>query len=131
MPTFIKAGFWEKTSRGHKQWLNLDDLVKQSSTVTLTNQSTIDLAAAKQTLTSSDATKTFTISSIADDLTLEVILNTTNAVYTFPANSLGVSEGVASGDNTITLSGASGDHYIIGIKNINGTYYVVAKNFLQ
>lgn len=31
MPTFIKAGFWEKAKKGYKEWLNLDDLI--SSTV--------------------------------------------------------------------------------------------------
>lgn len=27
MPTFIKAGFWEKAKKGYAHWLNLDDLI--------------------------------------------------------------------------------------------------------
>jgi len=28
MPTFIKAGFWTKTVKGYKEWLNLDSLIE-------------------------------------------------------------------------------------------------------
>ena len=28
MPTFIKTGFWEKTRKGYKEWLNLDELIQ-------------------------------------------------------------------------------------------------------
>ena len=28
MPTFIKTGFWEKTRKGYKEWLNLDQLIQ-------------------------------------------------------------------------------------------------------
>ena len=28
MPTFIKTGFWEKTRKGYKEWLNLDQFVE-------------------------------------------------------------------------------------------------------
>jgi hypothetical protein len=62
---------------------------------------------------------------------MEVVLNATSATYTFPSNSLTVSEGVATGDNTLLLAGISGDKYLIGIKNVNNTYYIVAKNFGQ
>lgn len=27
MPTFIKAGYWEKLQKGYKSWLNLDELI--------------------------------------------------------------------------------------------------------
>lgn len=141
MPHYIKTGFWEKAAKGPLGWLNLERIVADAgvgvyvpiteSSTTIIDASTMDISSEKATLTSSSATRTFTISSLADDITLEVILNNTAAVYTFPSNSLGVSEGVASGDNTISLSGVSGDHYIIGIKNMGSTYYVVAKNFGQ
>lgn len=135
MAYFIKTGFWEKAQKGFKGWLNLDDLIRSvsqtSNVASLTDAASVDISAAKSTLTSSAATRTFTVSYLGDDITIEVILNTTSATYTFPSNSLGVSEGTASGDNTVSLSGTSGDHYIIGVKNINGTYYVVAKNFGQ
>jgi hypothetical protein len=28
MPTYIKTGFWEKTRKGYKEWLNLDQFVQ-------------------------------------------------------------------------------------------------------
>lgn len=137
MPTFIKTGFWEKSYKSFKGWLNLEDLILSvvSSinfpTATLPNTSTIDIASNKNRLTSASSTRTFTISYSGDDVTIEVILNTSSATYTFPSNSLCVSEGIASGDNTLSLSGVTGDRYIIGIKSINNTYYVVGKNFGQ
>lgn len=141
MAHYIKTGFWEKAQKGALGWLHLERLITDTISgqflpvstpdTTITDAATMDVASAKETLTSSAATRTFTISYPGDDSTIEVILNTTSATYTFPANSLCVSEGVASGDNTLELSGTSGDHYIIGIKNMGSTYYVVAKNFGQ
>lgn len=131
MAYFIKTGLWEKAQKGFKGWLNLDDLIKSSPTIALVDAATMDISAQKQTLTSSSATRTFTISYSGDDITLEVSLNTTDAVYTFPSTALCVSEGIASGDNTCTLSGVSGDKYVIGIKKIGSNYYVAAKNFGQ
>jgi hypothetical protein len=137
MATWIKTGFWEKSQYGFKGWLNLDKLVESivgninNPLVELTNGAIMDLTATKQTLVTSSATRTFTISYMGDDITLEVILDTTSSTFTFPSNSLCVSEGVSSGNNILSLSGVSGDHYIIGIKNINGRYYIVSKNFGQ
>ena len=131
MSYFIKTGFWEKASRGFKGWLNLYDFINSSPTSELSDAATVDISAKKATLESSAATRTFTISYSGDDITLVVTLNTTDAVYTFPTGSLCVSEGVASGDNTLTLSGVSGDKYVIGIKKVGSSYYVVSKNFGQ
>lgn len=97
----------------------------------LVDAATIDLTAIKHTLASSSATRTFTISYTGDDITLEVTLSNTAANYTFPATSLCVSEGIASGDNILALTGVSGDKYAIAIKKIGSAYYVVAKNFGQ
>ena len=102
-----------------------------NAVVALTDSSSIDLTATKHTLSSSSATRTFTISFTGDDITIELTLSTTSTVYTFPATSLCVSDGVASGDNTLTLTGVSGDKYIIGIKKIGSNYYVISKNFGQ
>jgi len=137
MAHFVKTGFWEKAARGFKGWLNLDDLIESvAGSITnnpsaLTDGTTIDITSTNSTLTSSAATRTFDISYLGDDMTLVVTLNTTDASYTFPAGSLTVSEGIASGDNILVLSGVSGDKYVIGIKNIGGVYYVVSKNFGQ
>lgn len=102
-----------------------------NAAVALVDGAVMDLTAIKHTLASSSATRTFTISYTGDDITLEVTLGTDTATYTFPAASLCVSEGVASGNNTLTLSGVSGDKYVIAIKKIGAAYYVVCKNFGQ
>lgn len=133
MPTFIKAGFWEKADKSYKGWLNLDlsFLKILNSSVSLTDSSTITISGIKHTLTTSDATKTVDISYSGDCSMLEVILNTTSSVFTFPIGTLCVADGVASGDNTLTLSGVSGDKYVIGIMNIGGNYSVASRNFGQ
>jgi len=106
-------------------------VLKVNSATALTDAASIDLTAIKHTLATSSATRTFTISYTGDDITIEVTLSNTAATYTFPAGSLCVTEGVASGDNTVGLSGVSGDKYIIGIKKIGSVYYVAVKNFGQ
>ena len=102
-----------------------------NSATALTDAASMDLTAIKHTLTTSSATRTFTISYTGDDITLEVTLNAATSTFTFPATSLCVSEGVASGDNTCPLSGTSGDLYLISIKKIGSNYRVVCKNFGQ
>ena len=141
MPHFVKTGFWERAQKGALGWLNLERLITDISAGTYvqvvnslesaTDSTTVDLTSTKETLTSDESAITFTLAYVGDDITLEVILNTTAATYTFPSNSLCVSEGVATGNNILDLAGASGDHYIIGIKNMGTTYYIVAKNFGQ
>ena len=116
MPTFIKNGYWEKLKRGYDRWLNLDDLILsitsiyqkgKNTPVVLTDASSIDIASVSNVLTTSSATRTFTISYVGDAAILEVTLNATNSVFTFPLNSLCVSDGTASGDNTLSLPGIS------------------------
>lgn len=97
----------------------------------LVDAASMDLTAIKHTLATSSATRTFTISYTGDDITLEVTLSATSSVFTFPATSLCVSDGLASGDNTLPLAGVSGDKYIIAIKKVGSAYYVVSKNFGQ
>lgn len=105
------------------------DLV--NSATVITDAASMDITAIKSTLTTSSATRTFTISYTGDDITLEVTLNAVSSTFTFPAASLCVSEGFATGDNTCPLAGASGDKYLFAIKNVGGNYRVVAKNFGQ
>lgn len=135
MPYYIKRDFWRFFRKGSVDrravsgWLNLEEI--DQDTHALTDGAAIDIANAKNTLVTDEAAITFTISSPADDITLSLTLNTTDSVLTFPAGTLCVSEGVASGDNTCTLSGTSGDKYVIGIKKVGSTYYVASKNFGQ
>src|SRR5688572_13690357 len=105
-------------------------LLVNTATV-LTDAASMDLTAVKHTLATSSATRTFTISYTGDDITIEVTLSAVASVFTFPAGSLCVSDGAESGDNTCTLTGVSGDKYIIAIKKIGSVYYVVSKNFGQ
>lgn len=102
-----------------------------NTAVALVDGSTMDLTDTKHTLATSSATRTFTISFTGDDITIEVTLSAASSVFTFPATSLCVSDGTASGDNTLGLTGVSGDKYIIAIKKIGSAYYVVSKNFGQ
>lgn len=102
-----------------------------NAAVVLTDGANIALTATKHTLTTDEATITFTISYTGDDITIEVTLNATTATYTFPAGSLCRYEGVPSGDNTMILTGASGDKHLIAIKKIGSVYYPVGANFEQ
>lgn len=102
-----------------------------NAAVVITDAASMDLTAIKHTLTTSSATRTFTISYTGDDITLEVTLNATSSTFTFPAASLCVSEGAATGNNTCPLAGVSGDIYMIAIKKVGSNYRVVCKNFGQ
>jgi len=97
----------------------------------ITDAASMDITNIKHTLSTSSATRTFTISCTADDITLIVTLSATSSTFTFPAAALCVSEGVASGNNTCALAGISGDKYVIAIKKVGSAYYVVCKNFGQ
>ncbi len=105
---------------------------KSSSVTALTNAATIDIASPVNTLSSSSAARTFTISYTGDVTETEVTLANTAATYTFPATALCLnSDGTASGNNTATLAGVSGDKYLIMTSKIGSAYYVVIKNFGQ
>lgn len=100
-----------------------------NTAVALVDASSMALTAPKHTLTTSSATRTFTISYTGDDISLRVILNATSSTFTFPAGALCISEGVATGDNTCPLAGVSGDKYVITIKHWGSAEYtVVCKN---
>ncbi len=99
---------------------------------TLTDGASIALVQQNNVLATSRSTITFTISNTSTFIYLTITLTGTSLVLTFPANSLCVgSSGTASGDNTCTLTGTSGDVYEIAIKKRVSTYSVVAKNFGQ
>lgn len=111
--------------------LDVEKVALVNSAATITDASTMDIASKKNTLATSSATRTFTISYTGDDITVEVTLSTTACTFTFPATTLCVSDGVESGDNNMAISGVSGDKYIIAVKKIGSNYYAVAKNFGQ
>jgi hypothetical protein len=103
---------------------------KDDTAVALVDASTIDITGPKHTL-STALGRTFTISHVGDGIMLRLILNATSATMTFPATALGMSEGVSSGNNTVSLSGVSGDKYVIVIMKVDTEYYVSAKNLGQ
>ena len=104
--------------------------INTNSAIALTDASTIDIANSNNTLTTSSATRTFTISYTGDDIILLVTLNTTTSALTFPSGSLVVNEGV-SGTNVFNIVGTSGDKYLITSKKIGSVYFIVCKNFGQ
>jgi hypothetical protein len=118
------------TNRLVKEYADLRQLIINTE-VALVDASSMALTAKKHTLSSSSATRTFTITYTGDSITLVVTLSAASATYTFPASALCVSEGVASGTNILALAGVSGDKYVIAIEKVGSAYYVVCKNFGQ
>ena len=102
-----------------------------TTAVALVDDASMAMTGQKHTLYTSSVTRTFTITYTGDDITLVITLSAATSTLTFPATSLCVSEGVASGDNTCPLAGVSGDKYVIAIKKVGSAYYVVCKNFGQ
>lgn len=111
--------------------LETDKLSIVNDPVALVDAASMQLTAAKHTLSTSSATRTFTITYTGDNITIEVTLNATSSTFTFPLTTLCISEGVASGDHNMSLSGVSGDRYIIEVKKIGSNYYAAVKNFKQ
>lgn len=98
----------------------------------LTDGGSIDITGTKHTLTTDEATITFSQSYTGDFANIDVTFNTTAATWTFPAGSLCVVEGSASGNNTATVSGVSGDKIVISIWFVAASNYRIAiKNFGQ
>ena len=97
----------------------------------LTDGAAITITGPKHTLTSTQATVTWTLSQTTDFQTTDIILNATSTTWTFPAGALCVTEGVASGNNTAALAGVSGDHYVLSIYKDGTNYKVAVKNFGQ
>lgn len=107
--------------------VGVQDLV--NSATALTSGASIALTAIKHTLSTALAAITFTITYTGDDISMKVILSATSSVFTFPAGALCISDGFASGDNTCTLAGVSGDVYVFAIKHWGSSVYtVVCKN---
>lgn len=98
--------------------------------VALVDGATIDLTGPEHTLTTATG-RTFTVSALAKYISLDIILNSASETFTFPAGSKCNFAGTASGNNTLTLSGTSGDLYTIGLKKKSSGYLVVAQNMGQ
>lgn len=108
--------------------LKLKNLDRDSSA--LSDGATIDITGPKHTLSTSSS-RTFTISFVGDKGIIVVTLSAVSATQTFPSGWLCVSDGVSSGDNTLTMAGTSGDKYVIAWEKVGSEYYAVCKNFGQ
>lgn len=100
---------------------------KDDTAVALVDGATIDITGPKHTLTTANG-RTFTISHAGDNGVIEITLNATSATMTFPASWKCWAEGVASGNNTLGLSGTSGDVYVLPWVKVGSNYYVASKN---
>lgn len=107
------------------------DNVTAGSASALTDGGSITITGTKHTLTSTQATITWTLSQTGDYQTTDIILNATATTWTFPAGALCVVDGIPSGTNIATLAGVSGDHHILSIYKNGTDYRVVVKNFGQ
>lgn len=98
----------------------------------LTDGGAITITGTKHTLTTTQATITFSDSFTGDFTDIDVTFNTTAATWTFMAGSLCVVEGSSSGDNTATIAATSGDKIVISIWFVSsGNYRIAIKNFGQ
>jgi hypothetical protein len=102
----------------------------------LVDGAAITLSAKKHTLTTDEALVTFTDTYTGDSLDVEVTFSTTVSAWTFPANSLckfitaaGVT--TVSGDNTMAVTGTSGDKIILRRWLCGANKYYTAENFGQ
>lgn len=103
-----------------------------NTSTSLTDAGTVTITGPKHTLTSDEATITWTLSQTQDFQTTDIILNATSTTWTFPANALCVVEGLATGNNIAVVSGAvSGDHLIMSIYKDGTNYRIAIKNFGQ
>ena len=100
---------------------------KDDTAVALVDGATIDITGPKHTLSTATG-RTFTISHAGDNGVIEITLSATSATMTFPASWKGISEGIASGTNTVGLSGTSGDVYVLAWVKVGSNYYVASKN---
>jgi hypothetical protein len=106
--------------------------VLTNTATALTDGASIDITGLKHTLTTTQATITFTQSYTGDFSNIDVTFNTTSATWTFPTGSLCVVEGAESGSNAATIEATSGDKIVISIWFVSsGNYRIAIKNFGQ
>lgn len=102
-----------------------------NSPVSLTDGAAIEINTLKHTLTTDEATITFTDTYVGDFVDAEITLNTTSSTWTFPSGSLCVYNGTPSGDNTMVVTGTSGDKIMLSRQLMGSNKYYIAVNFGQ
>jgi len=111
--------------------LDGEKLAIANTSSSLTDGSAITITGTKHTLTSDEATVTWTLSQTSDFQTTVITLNTATTTYTFPSNTLCRVNGIATGDNTATLVGNSGDIWVMVIYKDGTDYKVAISNWEQ
>lgn len=100
--------------------------------VALTDGGSIALTAPKHTLTTDEATVTFSYTFTGEEMKVLITLNALSATYTFPSGTLCItSEGTPTGDNIMAVSGASGDKYLLVVTKFGSSYVAIIKNIGQ
>lgn len=103
---------------------------KDDTAVALVDAATIDITGPKHTLSTATG-RTFTISHGGDNGVIDVTLNAASATFTFPAGWKCISEGQASGTNSMALSGTSGDVYNWVWYKVGSLYRIASKNLYR
>lgn len=102
-----------------------------NSSTSLTDGASITITGLKHTLTTDEATITFTFSQTCDYQTTVVTFNAVTATWTFPANTLIKYEGVPEGDNTVTINSTSGNKILVTTYKDGSNYYVAIGDWSQ
>jgi len=105
--------------------------VEVTTAIALVDASTIDLTSSHHTLTTATG-RTFTKSWYGDSIKLFITLTATSATHTFPSGWLCRYNGTESGNNTLSITGAtSGDLIAVAIEKAGSRFVVAAVNFGQ
>jgi hypothetical protein len=105
-----------------------------NAAVAITDAATITLTAIKHTLTTDEATITFSDSYTGDFLSVEITFNATGTTWTFPTGSkltyVNEAGTATTSTTTMTISGAtSGDKMVMSRGLFGSNYYYIVKNF--
>lgn len=102
-----------------------------NSATSLSDGGSITITTLKHTLTTTQATITFTDSYTGDFTDIEVTFNTTSSTWTFPSSSLCIFNGTATGNNVMAVTGASGDKILLSRVTFGSNKYYLAVNMGQ
>lgn len=94
MPTFIRAGYWDKAAKSFKGWLNLDDLITTIFTSALSSVVTSDDIDAIQGANSPSGINVFAtigdiptaLSQLSEDATHRIVTDAEKSVWNSKAN---------------------------------------------
>lgn len=104
---------------------------RDGDALALVDGATINITGEKHTLATALG-RTFTNSYLGEVAIINITLAAASATFTFPVGYLCSYAGVASGDNTLVVTGAtSGDLISVVVLKVGGQYLVSGQNFGQ